>query len=771
MRKIKEKMQFKLLGGIIKSLVILVLIFIAPCIAASLITTFSFDFINIYLILFLFEIIIVGFRHVISRYRIKEIYDNIEKNSTLKKEINDKSNMKNNSFSPLFFLAYNFEIFFKFENFLNQKFHSFEEKVRKFDEKIQKIKYNRKMKETILNYNLENTEKEISYIKNNNNKLNEFLRGILKIKKTLVCKTIDSDLCYEELLRNIHKYMKIDDVIIIKKSNNDYELIKFLKKEFHLTDNIKDSLEDIDKGDRNVIYNELINEKLGFEMILNITDFKEKNYCLILMNNGLKNFYNYSLFEKTMEIASAVFFYILDNINYSNRIKKNDEKYKSIITHLENDLKDNQKSLEIQLEQISYMYEEIVILYESGKNLGKIFDRKKIEEMILEMILDIVEADYSMVYYYLSEKKDINFSTIINQKNNETDFKNIKNFVRNIESYTAVKENITKIVVNNANQIDIDTEEKYFKDKNIKNFIKVPIYSGSEIVGAVMVINKCEGEFTAANISLATALTNQMGLYVQNIDFLDKEIDRKKEEEQLKIANKIQSKLFPQELVSINHYETYGINVPAKAVGGDYFDFIKLDENNLIGIIADVSGKGIPAALLVSMVRTIFRMIVEHFNERDVDKILYLMNNILCKENIEGRFVTAVCYNLNGNTNTLEIANAGHNPSLFYSNEKNNIKEVDTEGMVLGIVQNEFFEKKILNIEKGDIFLLYTDGVVEARSNTGEFFELNKLKRILLNNNKFPSGYIVKKIYKDVNQFMKNKNQDDDITVVSIKGV
>lgn len=771
MRKIKEKMQFKLLGGIIKSLVILVLIFIAPCIAASLITTFSFDFINIYLILFLFEIIIVGFRHVISRYRIKEIYDNIEKNSTLKKEINDKSNMKNNSFSPLFFLAYNFEIFFKFENFLNQKFHSFEEKLRKFDEKIQKIKYNRKMKETILNYNLENTEKEISYIKNNNNKLNEFLRGILKIKKTLVCKTIDSDLCYEELLRNIHKYMKIDDVIIIKKSNNDYELIKFLKKEFHLTDNIKDSLEDIDKGDRNVIYNELINEKLGFEMILNITDFKEKNYCLILMNNGLKNFYNYSLFEKTMEIASAVFFYILDNINYSNRIKKNDEKYKSIITHLENDLKDNQKSLEIQLEQISYMYEEIVILYESGKNLGKIFDRKKIEEMILEMILDIVEADYSMVYYYLSEKKDINFSTIINQKNNETDFKNIKNFVRNIESYTAVKENITKIVVNNANQIDIDTEEKYFKDKNIKNFIKVPIYSGSEIVGAVMVINKCEGEFTAANISLATALTNQMGLYVQNIDFLDKEIDRKKEEEQLKIANKIQSKLFPQELVSINHYETYGINVPAKAVGGDYFDFIKLDENNLIGIIADVSGKGIPAALLVSMVRTIFRMIVEHFNERDVDKILYLMNNILCKENIEGRFVTAVCYNLNGNTNTLEIANAGHNPSLFYSNEKNNIKEVDTEGMVLGIVQNEFFEKKILNIEKGDIFLLYTDGVVEARSNTGEFFELNKLKRILLNNNKFPSGYIVKKIYKDVNQFMKNKNQDDDITVVSIKGV
>lgn len=771
MRKIKEKMQFKLLGGIIKSLVILVLIFIAPCIAASLITTFSFDFINIYLILFLFEIIIVGFRHVISGYRIKEIYDNIEKNSTLKKEINDKSNMKNNSFSPLFFLAYNFEIFFKFENFLNQKFHSFEEKVRKFDEKIQKIKYNRKMKETILNYNLENTEKEISYIKNNNNKLNEFLRGILKIKKTLVCKTIDSDLCYEELLRNIHKYMKIDDVIIIKKSNNDYELIKFLKKEFHLTDNIKDSLEDIDKGDRNVIYNELINEKLGFEMILNITDFKEKNYCLILMNNGLKNFYNYSLFEKTMEIASAVFFYILDNINYSNRIKKNDEKYKSIITHLENDLKDNQKSLEIQLEQISYMYEEIVILYESGKNLGKIFDRKKIEEMILEMILDIVEADYSMVYYYLSEKKDINFSTIINQKNNETDFKNIKNFVRNIESYTAVKENITKIVVNNANQIDIDTEEKYFKDKNIKNFIKVPIYSGSEIVGAVMVINKCEGEFTAANISLATALTNQMGLYVQNIDFLDKEIDRKKEEEQLKIANKIQSKLFPQELVSINHYETYGINVPAKAVGGDYFDFIKLDENNLIGIIADVSGKGIPAALLVSMVRTIFRMIVEHFNERDVDKILYLMNNILCKENIEGRFVTAVCYNLNGNTNTLEIANAGHNPSLFYSNEKNNIKEVDTEGMVLGIVQNEFFEKKILNIEKGDIFLLYTDGVVEARSNTGEFFELNKLKRILLNNNKFPSGYIVKKIYKDVNQFMKNKNQDDDITVVSIKGV
>lgn len=762
MKKIWRNLIFKIIFWTFR----MILIFLVPYVVTIIISEKE-NYMKTYSILVAYETIIILSKYFLSMFNLRKLYNDTKEKCI---KLNEKNGIKNDFTSSEFLSNFNFELVANFEYFLNLEFTRIENKIEEYSKELEELKKENYMKKSVGEFQLKSAIKNLELLNDRLSKKEELLDGFLKIIEILDTTNINFEMYYEEILYYIEKYMKVTDVVVIKKIDKGYDVfIKLLKDNFELT---QDMIYELEKIKERVAYNENVNRIAGYEVIMNLTNLKDKNYGYILINGLSSKYLEYPVFMKIVTTISTEFFNIVNNLYYVEKINKEKEKYQQEVKKLKIELDENQSSLEVQLEQISNMYEEIVILYEAGKNLGKIFDRKKIEKIILDMILEIVEAEYGMVYYYSNEKRLTSLSMVVfSEKENEEITKAMKILVKNSDLFLELREKGTKIVVNDTNLIETSNEKLEYIKEVFKNFIEIPIYSGSEIIGAVVILNKKEGDFTAANISLATALTNQMGMSVQNIDFLNKEIERKKEEEQLKIASRIQSKLFPQEMPLINNFEIFGMNEPAKAVGGDYFDFIKLNENDLIGIIADVSGKGIPAALLVSMVRTIFRMIVEHFHEYSVDKILFLINNILCNEEIDGRFVTAACFKLNSKTSEIEIANAGHDPIMHYKTSQETIEELEIDGTVLGIEANEKFEKIKIKIEKGDVVLLYTDGVVEARNKDDEFFEFDRLRNIIYDNNKYPSGYIVRKIYREVTKFMGNESKSDDITIISIKGV
>ena len=257
-----------------------------------------------------------------------------------------------------------------------------------------------------------------------------------------------------------------------------------------------------------------------------------------------------------------------------------------------------------------------------------------------------------------------------------------------------------------------------------------------------------------------TDLINYNNQYIENIHKIEGEKERIKTE--LDIATKIQQANLPRKPIENEQYFIDGFSRPAKEVGGDFFDYYELDNENLAVVIGDASGKGVPAALLSIITQAIIKQILNI--ERDPSKVLYLLNNQLYENNSETMFITLWLGIYNKTTKTLTFSNAGHNPPLVKENDKFKELNID-EGIVLGIMEDFEFEKEILEFDKE--LILYTDGITDAHNKDKEMYGEKELKKFFDNFTKKenPLQYLLN----DVDEFVGDCEQFDDMTLIYFK--
>ena len=206
-------------------------------------------------------------------------------------------------------------------------------------------------------------------------------------------------------------------------------------------------------------------------------------------------------------------------------------------------------------------------------------------------------------------------------------------------------------------------------------------------------------------------------------------------------------------------YHIFGYSQPAKEVGGDFYDYYELDEDNVAIVIGDASGKGIPAAILSTITHSIIKQLLK--TERDPSKVLYMLNNQLCENNSESMFITLWLGIYNNKTNILTFSNAGHNFPLLMEDEKFNVLEVN-KGIVLGIMEDFEFVKETIDMPKK--IIVYTDGITDEKNSNGEFYGEDKLINFL---NKHKSeNNIITELLKDIGEFTSHEEQFDDMTIV-----
>lgn len=240
-------------------------------------------------------------------------------------------------------------------------------------------------------------------------------------------------------------------------------------------------------------------------------------------------------------------------------------------------------------------------------------------------------------------------------------------------------------------------------------------------------------------------------------------------EEELEVAKNIQNSILPHDFQSLNgSFEVFGKMIPAKWVGGDFFDFFLLDPSHLAFTIVDVSGKGVPAALFMTMTRGLIRVLGQK-NRSPRDCFLQL-NELLYLENESSMFVTAFYGIFNVKTGQIEYCNAGHNPP-YLIREDGTLSQIGrSEGIALGVVKEgtHFVQNKI-ELKKNDTLLLYTDGVTEAMNSNGELFQEKRLEQVLKANYKLPLEPFLDTILEEVKLFSKGLEQSDDITLFAIR--
>ena len=269
--------------------------------------------------------------------------------------------------------------------------------------------------------------------------------------------------------------------------------------------------------------------------------------------------------------------------------------------------------------------------------------------------------------------------------------------------------------------------------------------------------------------ALSTAfnkMTKDLLLYMDNLQKTTAARERMSKE--LEIGHQIQQNFLPKKFPQLERAQIYGKSIPALEVGGDFFDVFMLDRNRVGLVIADVSGKGVPAALFMALCRSVFR--ITALGKHDPGETLEYVNRFISEDNEECMFVTAFYGILDTQTGELVYANGGHNYPAIYRYGNGKIESLqNAQGMALGILGDFHFPTARENLDAGDTLLLYTDGIVEAHDSNMQEFGMERLNEILLKHTQVSPEDLGEQITRDVEVFSNGLQQFDDITFLVVK--
>ncbi len=253
----------------------------------------------------------------------------------------------------------------------------------------------------------------------------------------------------------------------------------------------------------------------------------------------------------------------------------------------------------------------------------------------------------------------------------------------------------------------------------------------------------------------------------------EQEIQSKALEHDLAIASEIQSNLVPKRMLKVPGYDISAYYRPSKEVGGDYYDFITIDEENEGIVVADVSGKGVPGSLVMTMARAFIRMEAERSRNVSPADTLTKANKMLAQDIKKGMFVTALYCILNKRTHEVRVASAGHNPLIVWRAAVNEVRLVNPNGMALGIDKGPLFEKSIKEevhaLKPGDRLVAFTDGTVEAMNAANQEFGDKRFYMLVKELALRDSNQMLNLLVKALDEHKGDAPQSDDITIVTLR--
>jgi sigma-B regulation protein RsbU (phosphoserine phosphatase) len=297
----------------------------------------------------------------------------------------------------------------------------------------------------------------------------------------------------------------------------------------------------------------------------------------------------------------------------------------------------------------------------------------------------------------------------------------------------------------------------------------VPLISKDAVLGIVYVDNRLQaGIFTQADLELLTAIAASASVAIENARLYQVAVEKGRMERELQMARRVQTSLLPSTTPDIAGWEIASRWIPAREVAGDYFDFIEPPDGGLGVVIADVTDKGMHAALFMAATRSIVRASV--YGTTTPAEAISQANRVICADSATSLYVTLAYFHLALESGKITYVNAGHNPPLHYQvRQPGQVGELTRTGMLLGVEPEVNYEQKVLQLEPGDFILLYTDGISEAVNAAYEEYGTTRLKELAIHNATLPAGEILGALLESVNQFTNASTPYDDITLILIK--
>ncbi|HQV32225.1 MAG TPA: SpoIIE family protein phosphatase [Calditrichia bacterium] len=312
--------------------------------------------------------------------------------------------------------------------------------------------------------------------------------------------------------------------------------------------------------------------------------------------------------------------------------------------------------------------------------------------------------------------------------------------------------------------IESPSLKKVLSDHEVRCLI--PMRHQEKLLGFILLGPKMSGpNYEDDDLDFLTTLVGQAVISLENARLFQETLEKQRLEEELNLARNIQKKLLPKSLPKIAGYDIDGMNSPSRQVGGDYFDVITIDENRTAFAIADVSGKGVPASLLMANMQAALRVTMTP--AVDLPEAVARINKLVHQNTDLDKFITAFIGILDTRDNTFQYVNAGHNNPHYYHNGELNLLNVG--GLLLGVMPVFQYETGTIQLSRGDVVMMYTDGVNEAIAPDGDEFGDPRLEALTAELQTQPMAEQIRIIFKSINDFSAGLPQADDVTMLGIR--
>ncbi len=316
--------------------------------------------------------------------------------------------------------------------------------------------------------------------------------------------------------------------------------------------------------------------------------------------------------------------------------------------------------------------------------------------------------------------------------------------------------------------VDAQLDERFglahsIRMQGIRSILCVPLWAEREVIGLIYVDNLISDHaFSQTDLKLLGLIANMAAVKVENARLLEEQIEKERLEEQLQVAAEIQRRLLPQANPEVPSYAVRGFTRPCYEIGGDYYDFLWRGDRRLALIVADVSGKGVGAALLMAAFQASLRTLVR--GDLQAAPLLDRLHEVIRENSPASKFVTAFYGELDLESHELRYVNAGHNPPYLVRDSA--VTALPATGPVVGLLPRVAYRTGSVTLAPGDLLALYTDGVTECESATEEEFGDPRLQEFLLRHAGDDLDAIARALFEELGAFSRGAPRKDDTTVL-----
>lgn len=426
--------------------------------------------------------------------------------------------------------------------------------------------------------------------------------------------------------------------------------------------------------------------------------------------------------------------------------------------------KEFEEDLKRKAREMQDLLEKTSALHEISRSIESLASLESLLQDIVQKAMHLMNAESGSLLLFTDEGDELEFKVAFGPKSDNVKPFRIK-LGQGISGWVA--EHGEPILIKDAYK-DPRFDPSFDKRSGYRtrSFLCVPLRYKERILGVITILNRLDMKpFSEKDLELLTTFSTQAALAIENTRLLQEAIEKERLKADIKIASEIQKLLIPNQLPEIEGLEIAATYIPCKEMSGDFYDIIPMKDGKWAFIMADVSGKSIPAAMLMSnfqaSVRTIFQ-----FSD-NLAWIIENLNQMIMRQTTADRFITVFAAIYDSSSGTIDYVNAGHNPPFILRKSKE-FKLLDKGGIFLGVLPWEY-EKNTLKLEEDDLLVIYTDGLVEAMNEKEEEFELKRLEQLVKAHQHQKLDDLKETIIDAVRSHVGSQLLDDDFTLMLLR--